>query len=71
MELTADELWSRILDAARAGIPEQAFRTWVAGATVLGLSDDELLLEAASEFHVQWLEDKYGDHLSDGRRGGA
>jgi chromosomal replication initiator protein len=65
MELTADELWSRILDAAQPGIPEQGFRTWVAGATVLGLSDDELMLEAASDFHVQWLEDKYGDLLAD------
>jgi chromosomal replication initiator protein len=65
MELTADELWSRILDAARSRIPEQGFRTWVAGATVLGLSGDELLLEAPSEFHVQWLEDKYGDTLAD------
>jgi chromosomal replication initiator protein len=65
MELTADELWSRILDAARSRLPEQGFQTWVAGATVLGLSGDELLLEAPSEFHVQWLEDKYGDTLAD------
>ncbi len=65
MELTAEELWSRILDTARAGMPEQGFRTWMGGTTVLGLSDDELLLEAPSEFHVQWLEDKYGPMISD------
>ena len=65
MELTAQEVWSRILEAARAGMPEQSFRTWLAGTEVLGLSEDELLLEAQSDFHVQWLEDKYAPLLAD------
>jgi chromosomal replication initiator protein len=65
MELTAQEVWSRILEAARAGMPEQSFRTWLAGTEVLGLSQDELLLEAPSDFHVQWLEDKYAPMLAD------
>ncbi len=65
MELTAQEVWSRILETARAGMPEQSFRTWLAGTEVLGLSQDELLLEAPSDFHVQWLEDKYAPLLAD------
>ena len=65
MELTAQELWSRILDSARAGVTEQGFRTWLGGTSVLGLSDEELLIEAPNAFHAQWLEDKYGTMLQD------
>jgi len=59
MELTATELWSRILQAVQAGLPEQAFRTWLAGSRPVALSDNELLVEAPGQFHVEWLEDKY------------
>ncbi|MFC1791754.1 DnaA ATPase domain-containing protein, partial [Gemmatimonadota bacterium] len=63
MELTASELWSRILEVVQAGLPEQAFRTWLAGTHPAALSDRELLVEAPSQFHVEWLEDKYGPLL--------
>ncbi len=65
MELTAQELWSRILDSARASVTEQGFRTWLGGTSVLGLSEEELLIEAPNAFHAQWLEDKYGSMLQD------
>jgi chromosomal replication initiator protein len=64
MELTASDLWSRVLESARSGLPEQSFRTWIGACSPLGLSDDELLLEAPTEFHAQWVEDKYGSLLS-------
>ncbi len=64
MELTATELWSRILDGARTGLPEQSFRTWLAGTSAEALSEDELHVEAPSQFHVEWIEDKYGDLLA-------
>ncbi len=60
MELTARELWERIQESVRASIPEHGYRTWVAGARAVGLSSDELIVEAPSRFHVEWLEDKYG-----------
>jgi chromosomal replication initiator protein len=63
MELTASELWSRILQMVQTGLPEQAYRTWLARAHAVALSEGELLLEAPSEFHVEWLEDKYGPLL--------
>jgi len=65
MELTASELWSRILLAVQTRLPEQAFRTWLAGAKPIALSDRELLVEAPGEFHVEWLEDKYRPLLED------
>jgi chromosomal replication initiator protein len=64
MELTASDLWSRVLESARTGLPEQSFRTWIGACSPVGLSDEELLLEAPTEFHAQWVEDKYGPLLS-------
>ena len=65
MEFTADDLWSRVLEAARDRLQEQTFRTWLAGTAAVGLTDSELVIEAPSDFHVEWLEDKYGPLLSE------
>ena len=65
MELTASDLWSRILEAARAGLPEQSYRTWFSGTQAVALGEDSLLVEAPSDFHVEWLEDKYGARLAE------
>jgi chromosomal replication initiator protein len=65
MELTASDLWSRILQGVKAGLPEQAFRTWLAGTKPVALSEEELMVEAPGEFHVEWLEDKYGALLEE------
>ena len=64
MEITAPELWIQVLEAARPGLPEQSFRTWLAGTRAVGLSGDELEVETPSQFHVEWIEDKYGHVLS-------
>jgi chromosomal replication initiator protein len=65
MELTADEVWSRITDAARDVLPEQTFRTWLSSTRALNLSDDTLVVEAPTKFAVEWIEDKYGELLRD------
>jgi len=65
MELTASELWSRILESSRAGLPEQSYRTWLAGTEAVALSDGELIVLAPGQFHVEWLEDKYRPMLED------
>ena len=65
MEFTASELWSQVLTSVRAGMPEQSYRTWLAGSTAVGLADDELIVEAPSAFHIEWVEDKYGPYLSE------
>ena len=60
MELSASEIWAHALAAARTYLPEQSFQTWLSGTEAVGFSDDELLVEAPSQFHVEWIEDKYG-----------
>jgi chromosomal replication initiator protein len=64
MELTATEVWSRILEGARAALPEQAFRTWLAPTEAVAISQDLLVVAAPSQFAADWVEDKYADLLS-------
>ncbi len=64
VELTAAELWSRIQEILKGSIPDQSYRTWLAGPRAAALSSEELTIEAGSRFHVEWLEDKYGPVLA-------
>ncbi|HEX2187589.1 MAG TPA: chromosomal replication initiator protein DnaA [Longimicrobiaceae bacterium] len=64
MELTAAEVWSRILDGARAALPEQAFRTWLERTEAVAISQDLLVVSAPNRFAADWVEDKYGDLLA-------
>jgi chromosomal replication initiator protein len=63
MELTAGEVWTSIVTAARDVLPEQTFRTWLASTEAVGLVDDTLVVAAPTRFAVEWIEDKYGDLL--------
>ena len=65
MEFTADELWSQVLEAARSRLTEQTYRTWLAETEAAGLTDSELLVEAPSAFHVEWVEEKYAALLGE------
>jgi chromosomal replication initiator protein len=74
MELTAGEIWSRILESAKTALPEQAFRTWLAPTQAVAVSNDLLVVATPNPFAVDWVEDKYaalltsiGEHLF-GRR---
>ncbi|MFW6193238.1 MAG: chromosomal replication initiator protein DnaA [Gemmatimonadota bacterium] len=63
MELTADEVWSRITDAAQDVLPEQTYRTWLSSTEAVNLSEETLVVGAPTKFAVEWIEDKYGDLL--------
>ena len=65
MEFTADELWSRVLEATRDRLPGQTYRTWLAGTVAVGVTDSEILLEVPSQFHVEWIGDRYGPLLTE------
>ncbi len=65
MEFTADELWSRVLEATRDRLQGQTYRTWLAGTTAVGVTDSEILVEVPSQFHVEWILDRYGPLLMD------
>jgi chromosomal replication initiator protein len=65
MELTANEIWARITDAARDILPEQTFRTWLSATEAVTLSEDTLVVGAPTKFAVEWIEDKYAPLLVD------
>ena len=65
MEFTADELWSRVLDVTRDKLQGQTYRTWLAGTAAVGVTDSEILVEVPSQFHVEWIGDRYGPLLRD------
>jgi chromosomal replication initiator protein len=65
MELTAAEAWTRILDRARTRLPDQIYRTWLAPTEPVSLTHDTLLVAAGSEFAADWIDDRYGDLLSE------
>jgi chromosomal replication initiator protein len=64
MELTAGEVWTRMLNAAQAALPEQAFRTWLAPTQAVAISQDLLVVSTPNPFAVNWVEDKYADLLT-------
>lgn len=64
MELSAAEAWSRILEGARATLPEQAYRTWLAPTEAVAISQDLLVVSTPNRFAVDWVEDKYAELLS-------
>ncbi len=65
MEFTADELWSRVLDSTRDKLQGQTYRTWLAVTAAVGVTDSEILVEVPSQFHVEWIGDRYGPLLTD------
>ena len=65
MELTATEVWSRILEEARTALPEQAYRTWLAPTEAVAISRNSLIISHPNPFAVQWVEDKYADLLAE------
>jgi chromosomal replication initiator protein len=64
MELTAAEVWTRILEDARALLPEQTFRTWLAPTEAVAISRDLLIVSTPNPFAVDWVEDKYAELLT-------
>ena len=64
MELTAAEVWSRILSEARAAVSEQAFRTWLAPTEAVAFSQDTLIVTTPNPFAADWVENKYSELLT-------
>jgi chromosomal replication initiator protein len=65
MELTAAEVWSRILERARSLLPEQTYRIWLVQTEPVALTEDHLVVSTGSDFAAEWIGDKYGDLLAD------
>ena len=58
-------LWDQMLEQARTSLSEQSFATWLTSVRPISWAQKTLRLEAQSEFHAEWLEDRYGELLHD------
>ncbi len=65
MEEHAEQIWERILEQARRGLPEQSYATWLSSARAVSWEGGVLQIVAPSRFHADWLEDKYGSTLQE------
>jgi chromosomal replication initiator protein len=64
MELTAQQAWSRLLEAARTELPDPTVRTWLEPVEPIGLQENRLILGAPDQFAVEWNESKHSDLLA-------
>jgi len=64
MELTAQQAWSRLLEAARSELPDPTVRTWLEPVEPIALQEDRLVLGAPDQFAVEWNESKHSDLLA-------
>jgi chromosomal replication initiator protein len=64
MSLSAEEVWSRLLDRARQEIPEQTFRTWLEPTEAISLDNGTLIVGAPDQFAADWNDSKHSQLLS-------
>ena len=64
MELSAGEVWTRILDGAQQALPEQAFRTWLQPTQAVAISQDLLVVSTPNPFAVDWVQTRYAELLT-------
>ncbi|GAC1648434.1 MAG: chromosomal replication initiator protein DnaA [Gemmatimonadaceae bacterium] len=59
MNLTADEVWTRLLNVVKQELPEQTFTTWLAPTEPLELSGDTIYIGTPDRFAAEWNESKH------------
>jgi chromosomal replication initiator protein len=64
MELSAQQAWARIMDAARAELPDPTVRTWLDPLEPIALEEGRLILGAPDQFAVEWNESKHAALLA-------
>jgi len=64
MEQSAKETWKRLLDQARARLPEPTLRTWLEPAEGVSLENGLLVVATPDQFAAEWNESKHAKLLS-------
>src|SRR5688572_1724063 len=64
MDLTAEEIWTRLLDRARQELPEQIYRTWLEPTEPLNVDGFTLFVGVPDQFSADWNESKHATLLS-------
>ncbi len=64
MQLSAKEVWKRILDEAHRELPDHTIRTWLEPTEAIALDEGRLIIGAPDQFAVEWNESKHAAILS-------
>ncbi len=64
MELTASQVWARLLERVRPELPEQSFRTWLEPTEALEVTDDTIFVGTPDRFAAEWNESKHADLIA-------
>jgi chromosomal replication initiator protein len=64
MELSAQQAWARLLEAARSELPDPTVRTWLDPLEPMALEEGRLILGAPDQFAVEWNESKHSGILT-------
>lgn len=59
MDLSAPEVWQRLIDYVKRDMSEQTFRTWLEPAVGIEFTNHRLLVRVADQFAADWNESKY------------
>ena len=57
------ESWARIRGRLRAEVGEVEYRTWLRQMTLVGIEDDEVVVNLPTRFLRDWVRSHYGDRL--------
>jgi chromosomal replication initiator protein len=64
MNLSATEVWSRLLERARHELPEQTFRTWLEPTEAISVDEQTIVVGAPDQFAADWNDSKHAQLLS-------
>ncbi len=65
MPPNAQQLWAQILDRTETILPANTQQTWFSRITAVTWTDGVLRVVADSQFHAEWVEDKYGTTINE------
>lgn len=64
LDLSAADIWTRLLERARRELPEQTFRTWLEPTEALQVKDDTLIVGTPDQFAADWNDTKHAQLLA-------
>ena len=63
-QLSAKDVWKKVLDEAHRELPQETIRTWLQPAEPIALDDRALVIGAVDQFAADWASAKYSETLS-------
>jgi chromosomal replication initiator protein len=64
MNLTAAEVWTRLLERARQELPEHTYRTWLEPTEAISVDEQTIVVGAPDQFAADWNDSKHAQLLS-------